>query len=104
MALEWEIAGWREFRKALGSDEDQEAFDAMMDMCRKNAMAGGNACRPLIFEAMVVSVLLEQAKLRRELEFSLYEAMWKNSTPTADSQGPLLLTRTRAMLKATGSL
>ena len=39
MALEFEIDTWRRFRKALASDEDKEAFDELMDMCRNNGMA-----------------------------------------------------------------
>jgi hypothetical protein len=50
MALEMEIDGWRDFRKAL-DDRGREAFDELMDMCRSNAMASGNACNPIIFEA-----------------------------------------------------
>jgi len=58
MALEFEIDTWRGFRKALTSDEDREAFDELMDMCRNNAMAAGNACNPIVFEPMVMSILL----------------------------------------------
>jgi len=58
MALEFEINMWRGFRKALTSDEDREAFDELMDMCRNNAMAAGNACNPIVFEPMVMSILL----------------------------------------------
>jgi hypothetical protein len=46
------------FRKALQSEEEREAFDILMDMCRNNAMASGNACNPIIFEPMVISILL----------------------------------------------
>ena len=50
MALEMEIESWKGFRKALNSEEEREAFDELMDMCRNNAMASGNACNPIIFE------------------------------------------------------
>ena len=66
MALEFEIAVWRGFRKTLQSDEEKQAFDELMDMCRINAMAAGNACTPIVFEPMVMSILLgHQKKLRR---------------------------------------
>jgi hypothetical protein len=71
MALEFEINTWRGFRKALTSDEDREAFDELMDMCRNNAMAAGNACDPIIFEPMVMSILLGQQKKFRKLEHNL---------------------------------
>ena len=49
MALEFEIERWKGFKKALNSEEDREAFDELMDMCRSNAMASGAACNPVIF-------------------------------------------------------
>ena len=71
MALEFEINRWRGFRKALTSDEDREAFDELMDLCRNNAMAAGNACNPIIFEPMVISILMGQQKKLRKLEHNL---------------------------------
>ena len=41
MALEFEIGRWNRFRNSLSSDEEKQAFDALVDMCRNNAMAGG---------------------------------------------------------------
>jgi hypothetical protein len=67
-ALESEIDLWRGFRRALTSDEDKQAFDAIMDMCRNNSMAAGNACNPILFEPMVMSILLGQLKNIRQLE------------------------------------
>ncbi len=63
MALEDEIYRWRSFRKALHSAEELEAFDVMMDMARNNAMAGGAACNPIVFQIM--SILLAQKKTAR---------------------------------------
>jgi hypothetical protein len=77
MALEFEIEGWKGFRKALQTGEDREAFDMLMDMCRNNAMASGNACNPIIFEPMVMSILLAQQKLLQELEYKLNEVRWQ---------------------------
>ena len=69
--LEDEIASWKKFRKALPSDEEREAFDELMDLCRINSMAAGNACKPILFEPMVISILLghqmELHKLERKL-------------------------------------
>jgi hypothetical protein len=36
MALECEIDRWKGFREALPSEEEKEAFDELMDMCRKS--------------------------------------------------------------------
>jgi hypothetical protein len=77
MALEFEIEGWKGFRKALQSEEEREAFDVLMDLCRSNAMASGAACNPVIFEPMVMSILLAQRKLLQELEYKLNEVLWQ---------------------------
>jgi hypothetical protein len=77
MALEFEIEGWKPFRKALQTEKEREAFDMMMDMCRNHAMASGNACNPIIFEPMVMSILLAQQKLLQELEYKLNEVRWQ---------------------------
>ena len=72
MALEFEIDTWKGFRKALPSDDDKAAFEELMDLCRINAMAAQNACKPILFEPMVMSILLGQQlkirKLERELQ------------------------------------
>jgi hypothetical protein len=61
MALESEISRWNGFARGL-SKPDQEAFEELMDMCRINAMATGNACNPIVFEPMVMSILLGQQR------------------------------------------
>ena len=70
MALESEINRWNGFARALRKD-DREAFEELMDSCRNNAMAAGNACNPLIFEPMVMSILLGHQKKLRKLEQQL---------------------------------
>lgn len=71
MALEFEINNWKGFRKSLQSDEEKQAFDELMDMCRNNGMASQNACNPVIFEPMVMSILLSHQKKLRKLEHNL---------------------------------
>ena len=65
-AVEGEIAAWDGFRKALRI-RDAEAFDKMMNACRLHASAGSMATRPVLFEAVVMSILLEQEKTLMEL-------------------------------------
>ena len=65
IVLEQEISRWSGFARALRK-EDREAFEELMDMCRNNAMASGNACTPIIFEPMIMSILLFQQKRIRE--------------------------------------
>ena len=71
MALEHEIHKWKTFRHSLTNDEDKAAFDELMDMCRNNGMASSNACNPIIFEPMAMSILLAQQKKITELEHKL---------------------------------
>jgi len=66
-ALESEIEKWRGFRKALRA-KDAEAFDRIMNACRNFASAGSMATRPVLFEAMLMSILLHQEKVMMELE------------------------------------
>jgi hypothetical protein len=77
IALEWEIDRWKGFRKALDNEEDQSAFEELMDMCRSNAMASSSACNPVIFEPMTMSILLAQHKKLMKLEYKLNEVIWQ---------------------------
>jgi hypothetical protein len=69
-ALEAEIARWEGFRKALRGKE-LEAFDRIMNACKVYASAGGMATRPVLAEAMFMSILLSQQKELMEIRESL---------------------------------
>ncbi len=69
-AVEEEILRWESFRRAL-RDKDAEAFDRMMIACRVYASAGGMATRPVLTEAMFMSILLSQRKELTEIRESL---------------------------------
>jgi hypothetical protein len=69
-ALETEINRWDSFRKALRG-KDVEAFDKMMNACRTYASAGGMATRPILAEAMFMSILLSQRKELMEIRENL---------------------------------
>ncbi|UCC33305.1 MAG: hypothetical protein JSW53_05935 [Candidatus Bathyarchaeota archaeon] len=60
-ALESEIDKWKGFRKALRA-KDAEAFNRMVNACRNFASAGSMATRPVLLEAMLISILLHQEK------------------------------------------
>jgi hypothetical protein len=66
-ALEGEIAKWEGFRKALRA-HDAEAFEKMMNACRIYASAGSMATRPVLFEAIVMSILLDQERMIMEIK------------------------------------
>jgi len=69
-ALEEEIMRWEGFKRAL-RDKDEEAFDRMMNACRIYASAGGMATRPILAEAMFMSILLSQKRELMEIRESL---------------------------------
>lgn len=80
MALDREVQRWSGFARALRK-EDRAAFDQLMDICRSYASAGSNATRPVLFEAMVMSVLLDQQKLLNRLKNELLAARKQSSQP-----------------------
>jgi hypothetical protein len=84
IALEMEIQRWKGFRKALNSEEDREVFETLMDMCRNNATASGNACNPIIFEPMTMSIILSQEKKMLELGYKLQELLWQRIKAQTD--------------------
>jgi len=67
MALDREVQRWSGFARALRK-EDREAFDQLIDICRNYASAGSNATRPVLFEPMVLSILLDQQKTLNRLK------------------------------------
>ncbi|MGA2199838.1 MAG: hypothetical protein ABSG45_07860, partial [Nitrososphaerales archaeon] len=62
MALEGEIASWREFRGSLRSIGSREDLDGMFDQARTNCMAAGNAVRPAVFEGMFMAIAFSHEK------------------------------------------
>ena len=78
MALDRELQRWSGFARALRK-EDRIVFDQLMDACRNYASAGSNATRPILFEPMVMSILLQQQKELNRLEKMLH-AQRKQST------------------------
>ncbi len=69
-ALENEVERWKGFRKGLRG-KDAEAFDRMMNACRMFASAGSMATRPVLLEAMFMSILLHQEKAITEIKEKL---------------------------------
>jgi len=67
MILENEIKKWEEFLKALRRD-DKAAFEELMNACRRYASAAGAATRPIIIEAMFMSILLSHQKTLKEIK------------------------------------
>jgi hypothetical protein len=59
--IQLEIDSWRQYRRALRR-EDQQALDALFTAARHHAPAGAYLARDTPFEAMLLSMLIEQHK------------------------------------------
>jgi hypothetical protein len=70
IALDRAVQMWSGFTRALRK-EDRKTFDQLMDICRNYASAGSNAARPVLFEAMVMCILLDQQKILTRLKKEL---------------------------------
>ena len=68
--LEQEIEKWERFARALRA-EDRAAFKELMNACRCYASAAGAATRPILTEAMFMSILLSHQKALLEIEDTL---------------------------------
>ncbi len=79
IALDREVQRWSGFARALRKD-DREAFEQLIDICRNYASAGSNATRPVLFEPMVLSILLDQQKTLNILKKDLLAASKQSSS------------------------
>lgn len=73
MVLETEIAKWRSFLQTLPSKAEKEAFEELMNHCRRHAGAAGAAVRPIPSEAMFMSILLAHEKMILEVKKSIQD-------------------------------
>jgi adenosylmethionine-8-amino-7-oxononanoate aminotransferase len=71
MKLEGEIAEWKPFMKALPSEREKEAFEELMNHCRRHTMAAGASVRPIVSDAMFMSILLAHEKELKKIKASL---------------------------------
>lgn len=78
MVLESEITKWKGFVKALPGSSDKEAFEELMNHCRSYASAAGAAVRPIVTDAMFMSMLLAHEKELRKIKASLEKLNDKN--------------------------
>jgi hypothetical protein len=71
-ALEHEIESWKDFKRALRS-EDQKIFDKLMNYARIHADAGSMSARPMLSEVLFISFAVEQEKKIEMLEEKVKE-------------------------------
>jgi len=66
----YHIKKWTGFVRALRTD-DRVAFEELMNACRSYASAAGAANRPIVIEAMFMSILLSHQKTLMKVENTL---------------------------------
>jgi hypothetical protein len=59
--IDAEIASWSKFRRGLRK-EDQDAFDEIFRAARKHLAENFYTMRPVPFESVIISILVEQQK------------------------------------------
>ncbi len=84
MAIDIEIAKWKTFRDALRKPE-REIFENMLLRSKLYASAGGMAVRPIVLEAMFMSILLDHHKRLLELVAKIEKL--KNPTDSKELEG-----------------
>ena len=81
--LEQEVQEWRKFRRGLRKG-DQQFLDRLFEEARFHVQAGAYASRPLPFETILVSILIEHEKTLVELRSKLKALENKESIFTAE--------------------
>ncbi len=76
MVLEREIEKWQGFYRALRGD-DKRAFEELMNECRCHASEAGAAVRPIVSEAMFMSILLSHQKTISQIQATLEKVKTK---------------------------
>ncbi|MFX1456509.1 MAG: hypothetical protein ACFFDB_14130 [Promethearchaeota archaeon] len=71
-ALEHEIESWKDFKRALRTEE-QEIFNKLMNYARIHADAGSMSARPMLSEVLFLSFAVEQEKKIETLEKKVRE-------------------------------
>jgi len=84
MAIDIEIDKWKTFRDALRKPE-REIFENMLLRSKLYASAGGMAVRPVVLEAMFMSILLDHHK--RFLELAAEIEKLKNPAGSKELEG-----------------
>lgn len=65
--IDSELASWSKFRRGLRK-EDQELFDDLFRAAKRHLAENFYAMRTIPFESIVMSIVLEQRKLIKQLE------------------------------------
>ena len=83
--LEQEVQEWRKFRRGLRKG-DQQFLDHLFEEARLHVQAGVYASRPLPFETILVSILIEHEKTLVELRSKVKALEEKNPISTSEAE------------------
>jgi hypothetical protein len=67
MVIQQEMASWSKFRRGLRK-EDQEVLDELFRAARLQLAGSAYAARPIPFESIVMSMLMTQQRMIRDLQ------------------------------------
>ena len=67
MVIQAEVETWSKFRRGLRK-EDQEVLDELFRAARMQLASSAYAARPIPFESIVMSMLIMQQRMIRELQ------------------------------------
>ena len=67
MVIQQEMASWSKFRRGLRK-EDQEVLDELFRAARMQLAGSAYAARPIPFESIVMSMLMTQQRMIRDLQ------------------------------------
>ena len=81
MAIEAEIRDWKHFSTSL-RQADKAPFEELLTVCRHYASSASAACRPLLSEAVFMSILLYHQKLINELKSQIEQLKKEKTTST----------------------
>jgi hypothetical protein len=61
IASEWEKSKWKPFRQELDKSE-RKTFDEMMSYSQLYSVAGVGACKPVLLQPILMSIIFEHYK------------------------------------------
>ena len=70
LALEQEIASWKEYKKSLGKGS-RENLEDLFNAARSYCSASSNAVRPVRFQGMFMAIALEHEKRLDDIAMEL---------------------------------
>ncbi|HEY9399059.1 MAG TPA: hypothetical protein VIP29_04085 [Nitrososphaeraceae archaeon] len=67
ISTEWEKRKWKSFRQELDKNE-RKRFDEMLSLPRLYNVAGVGACKPVLLQPILMSIIFEHYKQLNKIE------------------------------------